>query len=90
MIITGVASDSFRYDDRSLTYVFDGAEELLRDSGNQHGEYPRLLRGAGVFACHFTKYGRRALDKQIESYGLNVSQLDCQWREPTGTVARLG
>lgn len=80
MITIGIASDNFRHDDRSLTYVFQWCHRndcRTVEINTIDGE--EFFEGLGFSPAISLQADGVALRRQIESYGLSVSQLDCHY-----------
>jgi inosose dehydratase len=80
MIKPGIASDNFRHDDRSLSYVFDWCKRQdcdVVELNTIDGE--DFFEGLGFSPATSLGADGVALRRQIESYGLVVSQLDCHY-----------
>jgi sugar phosphate isomerase/epimerase len=80
MITIGIASDNFRHDDRSLKYVF----EWCRRNGCNTVELNTVngedfFEGLGFSPAISLNADGVALRRELESYGLTVSQLDCHY-----------
>ncbi len=80
MIRIGVASDNFRHEDRSLTYVFKWCRKhkvKVVEINTVNGE--DFFEGLGFSPAISLNLDGVALRKEVESYGLTVSQLDCHY-----------
>lgn len=80
MIRIGIASDNFRHDDRSLRYVFNWCRSQRCDTvelNTVNGE--DFFEGLGFSPATSLQADGLALRREIESFGLNVSQLDCHF-----------
>lgn len=80
MIQIGIASDNFRHDDRSLTYVFEwcrrnGCDTVEINTVNSDD----FFEGLGFSPAISLNIDGVALCRQLASYGLKVSQLDCHY-----------
>jgi sugar phosphate isomerase/epimerase len=80
MIQIGIASDNFRHEDRSLAYVFEwccqngcGTVEINTIDGED------FFEGLGFSPAVSLHADGVALSRQLSSYGLKVSQLDCHY-----------
>jgi inosose dehydratase len=80
MIRIGIASDNFRHDDRSLSYVFDWCRRNTCDIveiNTVNGE--DFFEGLGFSPAISLNVDGVALCRELNSYGLTVSQLDCHY-----------
>lgn len=80
MITTGIASDNFRHDDRSLKYVFEWCRRNECDTvelNTVNGE--DFFEGLGFSPAISLQCDGMALRRELDGYGLNVSQLDCHY-----------
>jgi sugar phosphate isomerase/epimerase len=80
MIKIGIASDNFRHDDRSLRYVYQWCRAQQCDTvelNTVDGE--DFFEGLGFSPATSLNADGVALRREIESYGLSVSQLDCHF-----------
>lgn len=80
MINIGIASDNFRHDDRSLRYVFEWCRSQDCDTvelNTVNGE--DFFEGLGFSPATSLSADGVALRRQLDSYGLRVSQLDCHF-----------
>lgn len=80
MIEIGIASDNFRHDDRSVTYVLDwcGAQGCQTVEINTvNGE--DFFEGLGFSPAISLQSDGLALRKELDRRGLKVSQLDCHY-----------
>jgi sugar phosphate isomerase/epimerase len=80
MITIGIASDNFRHDDRSLTYVFEWCRRnhcAVVEINTVNGE--DFFEGLGFSPAISLQMDGHELRRQLESYGLKVSQLDCHY-----------
>jgi sugar phosphate isomerase/epimerase len=80
MIRIGIASDNFRHDDRSLTYVFNWCKQNkspIVEINTVNGE--DFFEGLGFSPAISLQTDPLALRKELDFYGLSVSQLDCHY-----------
>jgi len=80
MIEIGIASDNFRHDDRSVSYVFDWCRRNGCDTveiNTVNGE--DFFEGLGFSPAVSLNTDGLALAAELERYGLKVSQLDCHY-----------
>ena len=80
MITIGIASDNFRHDDRSLRYVFEWCRAQQCDTvelNTVDGE--DFFEGLGFSPATSLHADGITLRREVESYGLKVSQLDCHF-----------
>jgi sugar phosphate isomerase/epimerase len=80
MIRIGIASDNFRHDDRSLGYVFDWCRRNGCDTveiNTINGD--DFFEGLGFSPAISLESDGVALCRQLASYGLHCSQLDCHY-----------
>jgi len=80
MIEIGIASDNFRHDDRSITYVFDWCQRNdcdVVEINTVNGE--DFFEGLGFSPAISLNQDGLALCEQLRRYGLRVSQLDCHY-----------
>lgn len=80
MIKIGIASDNFRHDDRSLRYVLEWCRSQQCDTveiNTVDGE--DFFEGLGFSPAASLHADGLALRREIESFGLSVSQLDCHY-----------
>ena len=80
MIEIGIASDNFRHDDRSVAYVF----QWCRDHGCKTVEINTVdgqdfFEGLGFSPSISLNCDGVALRRQLDQFGLQVSQLDCHY-----------
>jgi sugar phosphate isomerase/epimerase len=80
VIRIGIASDNFRHDDRSLRYVYEwcrtqhcGTVELNTIDGED------FFEGLGFSPATSLNADGFAIRREVESYGLKISQLDCHY-----------
>jgi sugar phosphate isomerase/epimerase len=80
MIKIGIASDNFRHDDRSLRYVFEWCRSQSCDTveiNTVDGE--DFFEGLGFSPATSLNADGVALRRELDSYRLSVSQLDCHY-----------
>jgi sugar phosphate isomerase/epimerase len=80
MIQVGVASDNFRHDDRSMHYVYEWCKRSgcsIIEINTINGE--DFFEGLGFSPAVSLDADGIELRRQIEAYGLRVSQLDCHF-----------
>lgn len=80
MIEIGIASDNFRHDDRSLSYVFGWCRDQQCDTVEINTvDGCDFFEGLGFSPALSLQADGVALRREIESFGLKVSQLDCHY-----------
>ncbi len=80
MIKIGIASDNFRHDDRSLTYVFQWCQankSNIVEINTVNGE--DFFEGLGFSPAISLNADMLALRQELKEFGLRVSQLDCHY-----------
>jgi sugar phosphate isomerase/epimerase len=80
MIKIAIASDNFRHDDRSLQYVFQWLKKHDCDTveiNTVNGE--DFFEGLGFSPAISLNVDGIALRRELNEYGLSVSQLDCHY-----------
>ncbi|HEY3324177.1 MAG TPA: sugar phosphate isomerase/epimerase family protein [Planctomycetota bacterium] len=80
MIDIGIASDNFRHEDRSCSYVFKWCKSQkckIVELNTVNGE--DFFEGLGFSPAISLNCDGLALKKELDSYGLTVSQLDCHY-----------
>mgnify|MGYP000706938552 CR=1 FL=1 len=80
MIKITIASDNFRHDDRSISYVFDWCQKNGCDTveiNTINGE--DFFEGLGFSPAISLNIDGLALKKELDRYQLKVSQLDCHY-----------
>ncbi|MCX5654610.1 MAG: sugar phosphate isomerase/epimerase [Planctomycetota bacterium] len=80
MIEIGVASDNFRHEDRSVSYVFNWCRKVgcgIVEINTVNGE--DFFEGLGFSPAVSLGCDGVALRREIEQYGLRVSQLDVHY-----------
>ena len=80
MIEIGIASDNFRHDDRSVTYVFDWCRKNGCDTVEINTvDGQDFFEGLGFSPAISLDVDGIALFDELTGYGLKVSQLDCHY-----------
>ncbi|MCY3024664.1 MAG: sugar phosphate isomerase/epimerase [Planctomycetota bacterium] len=80
MIRIGIASDNFRHEDRSVSYVFKWCKQHgcnIVEINTVNGE--DFFEGLGFSPAVSLNCDAMALRGELKSYGLKVSQLDCHY-----------
>jgi sugar phosphate isomerase/epimerase len=80
MITIGIASDNFRHDDRSVAYVLEWCRRNGCDTvelNTVNGE--DFFEGLGFSPAVSLNADGITLARQLESFGLHCSQLDCHY-----------
>jgi len=80
MIEIGIASDNFRHDDRSVRYVFDWCRKQRCNTveiNTVNGE--DFFEGLGFSPAVSLSVDPVELRRELDSFGLKVSQLDCHY-----------
>ncbi len=80
MIEIGIASDNFRHDDRSVTYVFKWCRQNkcpIVEINTVDGQ--DFFEGLGFSPAISLNVDGLALRRELDQYGLRVSQLDCHY-----------
>lgn len=80
MIKIGIASDNFRHDDRSLSYVFQWCAQQQCDTveiNTVNGE--DFFEGLGFSPAVSLNADALALRRELDNCSLSVSQLDCHY-----------
>ena len=80
MIQIGIASDNFRHDDRSITYVFDWCRQNGCDTVEINTvDGQDFFEGMGFSPAISLNCDAAALRNELDGFGLKVSQLDCHY-----------
>ena len=80
MIRIAIASDNFRHEDRSVGYVFNWCKQhgcKIVEINTVNGE--DFFEGLGFSPAISLNCDAVALTRELKSYGLTVSQLDCHY-----------
>jgi len=80
MVRLGIASDNFRHEDRSISYVFNWCRKNgcgIVEINTVNGE--DFFEGLGFSPAISLNCDAAALRRELKSYGLKVSQLDCHY-----------
>jgi len=80
MVKLGIASDNFRHEDRSISYVFNWCRKNrcgIVEINTVNGE--DFFEGLGFSPAISLNCDAAALRSELQSYGLTVSQLDCHY-----------
>ncbi len=80
MIEIGIASDNFRHDDRSVTYVFDWCRKNGCDTVEVNTvDGQDFFEGLGFSPSVSLNLDGVALRAELDRFGLKMSQLDCHY-----------
>jgi inosose dehydratase len=80
MIEIGIASDNFRHDDRSVTYVFDWCRTNGCDTVEVNTvDGQDFFEGLGFSPSVSLNIDGVALRAELDRFGLKMSQLDCHY-----------